>query len=256
MKSRWPYICGCIATLVIFVWLVRYHQRDIKADYHYKRLAMYEGASLWRELIEEGRWVHHYNPGRAKIFSYLGRAYIELGRNVEGIGALQMAIKTSPNNMNALLNLGVAYGNLGKWDKALGYYEKVILIKPDWAKVHNNIANIYLRQGKPHEALKELKIAIKLEPRNAILYYTAGNIEMHLGRYGEAAHAYEDALAFGISTVIAPMLHKSLGALYLQFLNRRADGIAHLKQAVELDPNIDNADNIRIIINAFEKGAV
>jgi lipoprotein NlpI len=247
IKQRWLILCTILVVSVAWMWLIRFHALGIACDRHFMRMTQLEKAGNWSGVILEAKRAHHYNPARTKVLSYLGRAYVEIGKYEDGAKALEKVIAAYPNHMNALLNIGVAYGSMGAYDNALGVYERVLRIKPDYAKVHNNMGNIYMKQKKLDAAIQEFELAAELDSGNSIIHFNLGTAYMHMKQHEKAAQAFQNAVELNPQWALA---HKRLGALYLNYLDRRAEGISHLKKALELDPRMKDAATVRKVIDA------
>jgi len=245
LNNQWLILCGCITAFAVLPWGARFHYLGIKSDHHYLNVTRLEKMQNWPGVIEEARWAYHYNPDRVKTLSYMGRAYIEMGKFQEGISVLEKVINAFPNHMNALLNIGVAYGSLGNYEAALETYDRVLIIKPDYSKVHNNLANIYMKQNLPDKAITEFRLAAEYDPLNSVIHFNVGIVEMQRGKYIEAAEAFEKAIELDPKWDLA---HKNLGVIYFQYLNNGEKGVAHLKKSLTLNPKIEDADQIKAII--------
>jgi O-antigen ligase/Flp pilus assembly protein TadD len=246
---RWIVLCACVVVLVGLIWMVRFQYQGIVCDRHLLRVAQLERSKNWYSLIAEAQKAYRSNPARIKTLSYAGRAYIETGDYQKGIETLQRVVAAYPNHMNALLNLGIAYDRVGDNENALKAYEKALLINPDDSKVRRNVASIYIRQQKLDKALAELNIAAELDPEDAAIHYNIGAVKMRNGQYQEAAVAFERAVQ--LSPQWAPG-HKNLGVIYVKFLDRKEEGLDHLKKALELNPGMKDADRIREMIRLTE----
>jgi O-antigen ligase/Tfp pilus assembly protein PilF len=246
IRKRWLILCGIVVASTAWIGLIRFHTLSIACDRHFMYMTQLEQAKNWRGVIQEAKKAHAYNPARAKVLSYLGRAYVETGQYKEGIAALEKVIAVYPNHMNALLNIGVAYGNIQDYDKALEVYDKVLEIKPDYGKVHNNMGNIYMKQKNLDIAVQAFELAADLDSENSIIRFNLGTANLQMKRYEEAARAFEKAVELKPEWSLA---HKRLGALYLNYLDRRPEGIKHLKKALELNPRMQDADKIRKVID-------
>ncbi|MBW1770957.1 MAG: hypothetical protein JRJ17_07345, partial [Deltaproteobacteria bacterium] len=71
-------------------------------------------------------------------------------------------------------------------------------------------------------------------------------LEMRNRRYQEAAAAFEKAVGLKPRWALA---RKNLGLIYLQFLDRRKEGIKQLRKALKLDPDMKDAAQIRKLIS-------
>lgn len=96
------------------------------------------------------------------IYSYLGQAYFELGKNKE---ALEMTTQ----------GVALASGEL----------------KADF---YRNRAMIYARDGKFQEALNDLKRSAEINWKNAQTHYTLGQIYLQLGEPADARRSFKSAL--------------------------------------------------------------
>ncbi len=245
--QKWTILCACVVVLVGLIWTVRYHYLDIKCDRYLFHVTYLEKKRNWHGLIAEAEKAYRCNPARIEILSYVGRAYTEMGSHPEAIKAFQRVVAAYPYHMNALLNLGIAYDRMGDDENALKAYKRALLIKPDYSRIHSNVAHIYIGQEKLGKALGELMIAVELDPQNSVIHYNIGVLEMRNRQYHEAAGALERAVQLNPQWDLA---HKNLGVVYLQFLNRKEDGLEHLAKALKLNPEMKDADRIREMINS------
>ena len=110
----------------------------------------------------------------------------------------------------------MAYHEIGDDTRAIEAYKKALSIKPDYSKAHFNI----------------------------------GLIAMHKKQYRNAAIAFEKAVEFNPKWDSA---HKNLGVVYFQFLNKKIEGLAHLKEALKLNPETSGANEILRLIKNQEK---
>lgn len=245
IRNKWVLLCACVLVLATLMWLIRLHYMSIKCDRHYFNIPRLVQSKNWPGVIEEGKWAYHYNPERVRTLSFMGRAYIEMGKYQEGISVLKKVINAYPNYMNALTNLGVAYDRIRNHKAALETYEKVLRIKPDYSKIHYYVAKIYMSQNNQDKALEEFRLAAEFDSGNSIIHFNIGRVEMQKKHYSEAAAAFEKAVQLNPKWDIA---HKLLGILYFEFLNKREDGIHHIKKAIKLNPKIK--DEIRGIVSS------
>jgi len=250
IRKTWFFPLLAVIAFLLLLWLIRFHYLGILCDRHYLNVTQLEKRQDWKKVVTEGEKAYHYNPHRVKTLSYIGRAYIETGQYEKGIEALKKVIADYPNHMNALLNIGVAYSGLEQFDLAFEAYEKVLRIKPDYAKVHNNMANIYMKQKNLDKALEEFRIAARLDPENSVIHFNVGVVEMQKELYAEAAQSFEKSIRLNPKWALS---RRNLGLIYAQYLKRPKEGLVHLKKALELDPKIKEADQLRKLIEHLEK---
>ena len=147
LRRRWIMAVVGVVAIAALVWQIRFHYLAIRSEHHFLNVTRLEKTRSWERIVSEAGKAYGYNPHRAIILSYMGRAYAELGRYSEAIEALEKVVAAYPNHINALLNIGVAYTGIGQEDRAMEAYQKIMSIKPDYAKVHNNTANLLMKQS-------------------------------------------------------------------------------------------------------------
>lgn len=241
IRQRWVVLCSCVLVFVGLIWVVRFHYLGIRYDRHLYRLMQLERSGDWKGIIARGKQY----PVLMSTRSLMGRAYIETGNYEKGIETLKKLVEAYPNFLNAFVNMGVAYERMGDHANALQTYERVLFIKPDYPTALNSMANIYIRQGNLGKALERFKSVAELDPGNSIVHYNIGVLEMRNRRYQEAAAAFERAVKLKPRWAVA---RKNLGIVYFQFLDRKNEGVEHLRKALKLDPDMEDAARIREMI--------
>ena len=122
-------------------------------------------------------------------------------------------------------------------------------ILPHHAASHNILGRIYGYRNKHEESIREFRMATKLEPEMSDFHFNLG-VELFKGkRYEAAAASFNEAVQLDDKSVLA---HKNLGLILFHNLNRKKEGLFHLKKALELDPALRGSENIRNTIAAYE----
>lgn len=237
-----------IILIPLFYYSVRYYDSDIKSDRYYLQIKNLEKKQKWKSVTALANKAYALNPNKKKILSYSGRGYIESGEYQKGIDALQKVIKAYPYHMNALLNIGVAHSGLKQYDKAMVYYEKTLKIKSDFSKPHINIAGIYMSRKQYDKAVDYFKKAAVNEPDNPMVLYNMAISQVHLKEYDQAAIALKKAVEIKPDWANAQL---NLAILYYQYLNRQKESIPYFKKTLELNPKVQNKDQIEKIIKIF-----
>jgi O-antigen ligase/Tfp pilus assembly protein PilF len=248
-SKRW-LVFLIVILIPVFYWSVRYYCVDIKCDRYYLQIKHLERQGKWKYVTALANKAFSLNPDRKKMLSFSARGYIESGEYQKGIDALQAVIQAYPFHMNALLNMGAAQGGLKKYDKAMTYYEKVLEIKPDHSKAHNNMADIYMNQKKYGKAIESFQKAAATESYNPNILYNMAIAQIHLKEYEQAAQSLKKTVAIKPDWAKAQL---NLAILYYQHLGRQKDSVPHFKKAMDLDPKIQNKDQIKKIIDIFSE---
>jgi tetratricopeptide (TPR) repeat protein len=235
-------IGGLVVAFGIF--LCFYYGKLIISDKYYMLISRNETKKNWQGIIDLAPKELVLEPDRAKIRSYLGRAYIELGRCKEGAEELEKVVKAYPYHMNALLNLGVAYACTGEYEKALESYGRVLEIKPDYAKVYNNIGHIHMRQGHTDKAIEALKEALKYNEKEPTILLNLGILYLNTHQIDQAISYLERSIE---QNPKIPASYRHLGLAYLQRgdLSRARQA---LEKALSLDPNQPGKEELKKIL--------
>jgi tetratricopeptide (TPR) repeat protein len=149
-----------------------------------------EAETAWKEFV-------YRNPDNAAGYSKLGLTYVALGKNEEAVIALNMAVKISPDQMDAQTYylLGSSYNALGKYAEALKALQRAVYIARARSVepganvtenqvlfgIHYNLGLSYHGLKRAHQAIKELEDAIKLNPQSGEAHYALGMVQLSLG---------------------------------------------------------------------------
>jgi predicted TPR repeat methyltransferase len=136
-------------------------------------------------------------PGRPSALTNLGAVRVMLGRHAQAVAPLEQATRAEPDNLEAWAYLGIARARLGRDAPALAAFERALALQPDHAAVRFEIAAALGRLHRPAEALPHVDARLALLPDDADAWTMRGNLLRELGRAGEAAAAYERAIALG-----------------------------------------------------------
>lgn len=145
------------------------------------------------------------------------------------------AVRTQPTDALARYNLGVALLEAGRPDaEAMARFEETLRLEPGHAGAFDNLGLVLLRQRRYDEARGWFERALAADPDNAVAANNLGALELELLRPAAALAPLERALASEPDLPKA-IVHRNLGKA-LVGVGRVGDGLAHLEQAVRLDP--------------------
>lgn len=246
LKISVKWLAVLVITLMpILYYAIEYHYSNIQYDRYFLQVKIFEKHKKWNTVIALANKGYPLNPDRKKILSYAARAYIESGEYQKGIAPLQKVIKAYPYHMNALLNLGVAYSGANQHEKAIDCYNKALKIKPDFSKAHINMAGVYMKQKKYEKAVDSFQKAAVNDPKNPMILYNMGISQFHLKKYEKAADTLEKTIRIRPDWANAQL---NLAILYYQYLQKENKSISHFKKALKLNPDIQNKEQIKKII--------
>jgi Flp pilus assembly protein TadD/O-antigen ligase len=250
IKSRSTILFLFTFAFILWVCLIRFHYLSMQCKHHFFNITRLDKSKNWEQVIAEAKKAFAYNPHEVRTLSLLARAYLKTGRYREAIEPLATVIEAYPNDMNAHINMGIACDHIGDYTRALNEYEKALRIQPDFAKAHNNMGITFMKQKKPDRALEQFQKAIALDPKNSSAFTNIGIVAMRRKQYPQAAEAFEKAVELNPGSAVA---QKNLGYVYFKFLNKKKDGLDHLRAALTINPNVKNASRIRKLIKDAEK---
>ncbi len=211
-----------------------------------------------RRFIEQGR----LDSARARFqraveldrnmmpaWAGLGEVYLRQDSLARAIEIMRLVNERSEPGWNLLNNMALAFERAGEPDSAIVYYRQAYRAEPDSAMSAINLAVNLNRRGRRAEAIAILRKLLTGQPDNFPALRNLGNWLTLDERYEEAALSYSRALAVNPDD---PNAHYSLGRLYLQFLGRRSEALAHLRESLRLDPAQPQAPALRQAVQQLE----
>jgi tetratricopeptide (TPR) repeat protein len=204
----------------------------------------------WPAVIYWGKKVQSANPFRADVRHAMGRAYFETGKFQVAKDYFIAYQKVYPHATHNLFFMAKNYEKLRDYQNAETTLKHLLGILPDHAVSHNILGRVYGHRNRHEESIREFRMATKLEPEVSDFHFNLG-VELFKGkRYEEAAISFNQAVQLDDQSVLA---HKNLGLILFHYLNRKKEGIFHLKKTLELDPALEGSESIRNTIVAYEK---
>lgn len=143
------------------------------------------------------------------------------------------------NEAIAAFNEGVITLKTGDLAAASTKFEAAVKLNPELAPAYGALAEVYAEQGKNAEALAAAERYLELEPGNVRGLRVRYDAAKALGDKEKTSQALQALAAVDKSRDTAIRIY-NLGAESSRAGNRDA-AIAHLKQAIEIDPTLDQA---------------
>ena len=153
-------------------------------------------------------------PDYARGHSRLGFAYLEVGRLVRAIKALERAIECDHTLAEAYYGLGLTFR---KWPRgsydAIRYFQKALRYDRNHVEARFNIADIRYKLDE-HDVRREIKKVLAIDPRYAPAYLLMGKwVEEFEKDYEKAALYYAQYMGLRPGD---PEGRKRLGSIYLR----------------------------------------
>jgi tetratricopeptide (TPR) repeat protein len=188
-----------------------------------------------------------------------GNTFYEQKKYDEAIASFKLFLEKNPTIHQVHINIGNCYRDNGQYDEAIQEYDLVLdAVKEkkgslegdiSAAKALANIGECYLKKDDMETAHKFLKEAIDSFPEDESLAYNVGELFFSSSQMEEAAKYFE--LAKSINAKWSEPYLK-LGYTYSN-LAQYEKAILNFTKFLELEPDSQQAANIRNIIDALEK---
>ncbi len=238
-----------IAGIALLAGMMSYHHRLIKSDRQLFAMPLLNTQGKWEEMVRRAGDAYLKNADQYKLLAYAARAHIARGQYRRALDILNQLTAVFPHVTNYYFLQGIARANMGRYDAALASFRNVLNIQPDFPDIHMNMAKVYMLKHQYAKALDMYDAAAHLSPENSRIRFDMGIAATKLHRYREAAEAFEAAVELTPDWALA---HKNLGIIYLQHMDKRNSGIAHLKKALALKPDIPDAGVLKNVIRQEE----
>ncbi len=141
----------------------------------------------------------NHSPKSSDLHFNLANLFIESKENSTAKKYYLKAYQLNEKNINALYNLASIYHLEKNITKAKEYYNKILYQEPENHKTHNNLSNLYSSIGSFKKALKHIKEAINLNQKSDIYYINQSTIYRELDQVSEAIDSCKKALALNQS---------------------------------------------------------
>jgi len=110
------------------------------------------------------------SPNDVEAMVGLGDIYLDSNRAMEAFKLFQRAVEIDPANIHALSDLGSLYQQIGKYDKAIESYQSAYEHQPSHTGSLLNMALIYSRHKKDYaKALELLKTFLAGNPEAQLI---------------------------------------------------------------------------------------
>ncbi len=180
----------------------------------------------------------------------------------DDIALWQRATRLAPHSGDAYYALGDAYARVGKLDEAADAYQKAIRAYEDmgihepgvkykysYVDALNNLGLVYARKGDLDTAISFFRRALYADVNYTQAWNNLGYAQMQKGLYFEASLAFEEAIKTDPDSWLG---HYHLAELYYDKLPDREKAAYHYRRALEINPDMPNADKVKLRLAELE----
>jgi tetratricopeptide (TPR) repeat protein len=214
----------------------------------------YASLGKLNEALESFQKAVEVDPTEVKTQMKVALTLQDFKKMKEAMGIFEEILKSSPNNIEALLGMGVSYtylfgeeeqGNdvaLNKIkDSIYKYFNRAYVLEPQNAQVLLNFGIFYIEQGSNKELGNQyLAQALQLAPKDLDLLYSIGFLKFKMGQNSEALSLFERVLALDPKHTDS-MVH--IGLIY-QEKGDIKKAIKYYQSAVDADPHNSQNRNL------------
>jgi predicted Zn-dependent protease len=163
------------------------NSRDVDVLYYLgivtSQMAMRELDRLYG-LAPEGARVHQLMAESLKLQDKLAEAAAEY----------ELALRASPDLLEALIGLGEIRREESKCDEAVAAYQRAQAVRPTYEAAYG-LGVCFAIQNQHAQAIDEFRAALKREPRSAAARFALGSSLLHVGDTAAAIRELERAVA-------------------------------------------------------------
>lgn len=166
-----------------------------------------------------------------------------LQRYPEALASAERALRIAPKFDDALLTKATVLKNMHNYAAAAAIYRELTVINPNDPEAWNNLGSLEEKMGREHwpEALIAYDAALHIDPGFAIALFNKGEVLNELDRPDEAIPLLQQACQ---AMPDDPESRYEL-AYSLYRTGKKAESLARIKEALQLDSHYDRAKLLR-----------
>lgn len=149
--------------------------------------------SSYESGIEHLRQTIALDPLELSAYTYLARAYEELGEPGLAEEALKRAVRTGPDDWQTYLELGWLFYDNYELERAAEHFRRVVELLPEGSIGYAALGGVLIHLGDEVNARTMLEKAVSIGSGYEG-YNNLATLEFYQGRYTEAAARYAQAL--------------------------------------------------------------
>ena len=154
-------------------------------------------------------------------------------------------ISHNPQARGMHLNYSLELYRRGRLEESLVAARVAVEQTPDSHRAHKRAGLTFYKLKRFNEAEKHIRRALEIGPRDAKMLVKLGESLKHQGRLTEALEAYREVIGTEPGFASGHVGH----GLILLALDRREEGVASIKRALALKPDLSHAALLRALIN-------
>jgi len=169
----------------------------------------------------------------------MGIAFLKSKAYTQALEEFLAAEKLSPEDPEIAYYVGIAYYGKGLRAEAEASFRKALRLRPDYSEAWNFLGTLLLESRNYDGAIEAFNKALTnvLFKNPGTSLYNLGIAYFQKGDYSRSVQSFEEAIRRDPNTVLAPLIHKSMGVSFLKWGNY-GKAIDSLQKSAELSPYI------------------
>jgi tetratricopeptide (TPR) repeat protein/O-antigen ligase len=177
--------------VILFIGMLYVSYALIQSDKHFMKVIVAEQTKQWPMVISESQKALTYNPYNKELYSFIGRAELEMNQPEKAIKSFDQVLSTYPYHINSLANKGTALMKTNQPSLAAACFKQVLHYLPVLVKVRKLLVNIYLAShAYSDDLIHELKTIREYEPDNIDVLSHLAVVYMKLSKYNDAIKTF------------------------------------------------------------------
>jgi predicted CXXCH cytochrome family protein len=138
------------------------------------------------------------DPKNTQALEWLGLARYHLGRDDEGIAAIEKATELDPTHPEAQYNLGLLLASSGREGEAIAHFERATQLRPNFVLAWFHLGEAYAAAKRLDDAITAYKNALAIDPTHTRSYASLGNTLIVAGQREEAIRYWRHGAKYAV----------------------------------------------------------
>ncbi|KZX54931.1 hypothetical protein A3709_07930 [Halioglobus sp. HI00S01] len=200
---------------------------------HKKLAQALQATGRHNEIDEAMEGFLDHNADAALVAT--GAEHWRAGRMTEAEDTLKKALRSNPDNVDAMRFLAMVYHGEGRQlDDAEALLRRAIGIAPDFHQALGNLGRILIENGKTEEAAEIYERWVALKPDNDEAWSGLGRARAHLGEIEAAIEAYRESIKLNPDIASA---HMALAHM-LKTIGQQEDALTAYRESIRIKPSL------------------
>ena len=220
-----------------------------KPQVHYELGKAYLAGGLTDPAEKELVTTLRLNPKHIPALIKMGELHIQRKEYAKALESYQELIRQNIKVPVVNFNAGLALLKMGQAKEAVPYLEDAVAKQPGVASWHLTLARAYHKSRQLQKALKYYRASLRINPDQPVTHNEMGMLFWDLKSFYFADAAFQKAYQLDKQYVGALNNLATSSMMFKQY----DQAIGYLDRLLEINPENDNAQQLRIAAQRFQK---